>query len=110
MNRRAFLFSAPTAVVTAAVASAQTASVTLEEIHEVFEQRSVDIRREAQLALRSAGYYEGTIDGAWGPETADAYRQLMRSDRYKRNVSHWTWTHKVQVIETVFFLNSDAYP
>jgi len=66
-------------------------------------------RQMVQRALQGAGYYSGSIDGLWGPGTAAAYRQLMASDRYQRHASQWTWARDVQVAETMFFLNSDAY-
>lgn len=110
MNRRSFFLSAAALALTATAATAQAMTVTIDEVREVFESRDIDFRREAQMALKGEGYYHGKIDGAWGPGTADAYRQLMASDRYKRNASRWTWAHKAQVIDTVFFLNSDAFP
>lgn len=109
MNRRRFFISTAALALTATAATAQAMTVTIDEVREVFGQRDMDMRKEAQKALKGEGYYHGKIDGAWGPGTADAYRQLMASERYKRNASRWTWAHKVQVIETVFFLNSDAY-
>lgn len=110
MNRRQFFISAAAMALATSASAAQAMTVTIDEVRAVFESRDVDMRREAQKALQGEGYYHGKIDGAWGPGTADAYRQLMASDRYKRNASRWTWAHQAQVIDTVFFLNSDAFP
>jgi hypothetical protein len=110
MNRRTFLLAAPVAVLATNAVSAQTAGVTVEEIRTIFEERPVDARRMAQQGLQAVGYYAGAIDGAWGPGTAKAYRKLMASERYRRHAPRWTWSRDVQVIETMFFLNSDAYP
>lgn len=110
MNRRSFFLVAPVAVLAASAVSSQSVGVTVEEVRTAFEQRPVDARRMAQQGLQAEDYYAGAIDGAWGPGTADAYRKLMASDRYKRHASRWTWARDVQVIETMFFLNSDAYP
>jgi lysozyme family protein len=112
MNRRTFLFATPVAlaVLTASTVSAQLSDVTVQEVRTIFEQRPIDARRMVQKALKGTGYYDGTIDGVWGPGTAEAYRVLIASDRYQRHASRWTWSREVQVIETMFFLNSDAYP
>ncbi|MBJ3764613.1 hypothetical protein ILP92_17915 [Maribius pontilimi] len=109
INRRTLLIAAPAAVLAAGTASAQSAGVTVEEVRAVFDQRPIDTRRMAQQGLKAEGYYTGAIDGAWGPGTAAAYRALIASARYQRHASRWTWSRDVQVIETLLFLNSDAY-
>lgn len=110
INRRKFLLTAPVAAFCAGAVFAEQTNVTIEDIRIVFEQRDEGARRMAQQGLKAEGYYAGAIDGAWGQGTADAYRKLIASSRYQRHASKWTWPHNVQVIETMFFLNSDAYP
>lgn len=109
INRRTFLIAAPVAVLSTRSASAQSAGITVQEVQTLFNQRPVDTRRMAQQGLQAEGYYTGAIDGAWGPGTARAYQTLIASDRYQRHASRWTWSRDVQVIETLLFLNSDAY-
>lgn len=109
ITRRAFLFAASAAVVTVNTASAQSAGVTVEEVRALFKQRPIEARKMAQKALKGEGYYHGAIDGTWGPGTADAYRKLIDSERYQRHASRWTWSREAQVIDTMFFLNSDAF-
>lgn len=46
---------------------------------------------------------------SWGLGTAGAYRALIASNRYQRHASRWKWSCEVLVIETLLFLNSDAY-
>jgi|AntRauTorcE11898_2_1112593.scaffolds.fasta_scaffold05943_6 hypothetical protein len=111
MNRRTLLAAATCAVIAAAGGTlAGPAGVTVDEIRVAFEGRDIQAREMVQRSLKGTGYYEGPIDGAWGPGTASAYRELMGSDRYRRHAPGWTWSHEVQVLETMFFLTTDAYP
>ncbi|PVA05978.1 peptidoglycan-binding domain-containing protein [Thalassorhabdomicrobium marinisediminis] len=109
INRRNILISAPAALLCAHAATAQSAGVTVEEVRAVFEQRDRGTRMMAQRGLQGEGYYTGPIDGAWGPGTAEAYRKLIASPRYQRHASGWTWSREAQVIDTLLFLNSDAF-
>ncbi|WP_323767864.1 hypothetical protein [Marinovum sp.] len=108
IDRRCFILAAPLAAL-AAGASAQAGGVTLDELRREFESRPASTRRGVQNSLKLSGYYTGALDGAWGPATANAFRALMASARYRRHAPHWTWARHVQVIETLFFLDSDAY-
>lgn len=109
IDRRRFIIAAPLAVLGAGAASAQSGRVTLDELRREFESRPLSARRMMQDSLKAEGYYKGAIDGAWGPGTANAYRALMASARYRRHASTWTWRHEVKIIDTLFFLTSDAY-
>lgn len=111
MNRRrliALLF-APLVTIGALPAHAQQGAVTVQELRAVFEKRDIDFRKMAQDGLKAEGYYSGSIDGAWGAGTAAAYKRLMASNRYRRHADKWTWSREVKIIETLLFLNSDAY-
>ena len=110
IDRRTFLATAAAAFCAASSAGGQTAGVTVDEIRAAFNARPLEVRRMAQQGLKGAGYYTGKIDGAWGPGTAQAYHALMASRRYRRHAPGWSWPHQVQVVETLLFLNSDAYP
>ena len=109
MDRRTFLLLAPSAALMAGTARAQTGFVTLEEIRASFQRHPADVRRMLQQSLAGEGYYLGAIDGSWGPGTANAYKTLITSARYRRHAARWTWSREVQVGETLFFLTSDAY-
>ena len=62
----------------------------------------------AQRAPKGEGVYHGATEGMWGPNTAEAYRKLIASERYQRHASRWTWSREAQVSDTMFFLNPDA--
>lgn len=110
MNRRTLLATASCAVLTAGAALSEPAGVTVDDVRAAFQERPADARQMVQRSLKASGYYDGAIDGAWGPGTASAYRELMASDRYRRHAPGWTWPHDVKVLETMFFLTTDAYP
>lgn len=109
ISRRNLFLAAPAAAYFGASKEAVAGGVTLEQLRREFEQRSESFRRMAQDGLKAEGYYTGAIDGAWGPGTAGAYEALMASPRYRRHAKRWTYSQEVQVIETLLFLNSDAY-
>ncbi|CAN0586836.1 unnamed protein product [Ectocarpus sp. 12 AP-2014] len=111
MKSRGFLAAAAigAASVSPAPSYAQSFHVTLAEVQALFQSRDLGARRMVQESLKHAGYYNGAIDGAWGPGTAAAFRGLMASDRYQRHAPTWTFAPEVQVSETMFFLTSDAY-
>ncbi|EDQ05590.1 hypothetical protein DSM14862_02575 [Sulfitobacter indolifex] len=110
MKRRGF-FAAAVGAASLSVRPlyAQSADVTLTDVRNLFQSRDLGARRMVQDSLRHEGYYSGAIDGAWGPGTNAAFRALMASARYQRHASTWTFAYEVQVIETMFFLTSDAY-
>jgi len=111
INRRnllALLF-APVVAAGAWPAHAQQGAVTIQELRAVFEQRDIGFRKMAQDGLKAEGYYDGSIDGAWGAGTEAAYKRLMTSNRYRRHADKWTWSREIKIIETLLFLNSDAY-
>ena len=111
MKRRGFFTAAAIGAASLRVSPlyAQSAEVTLAEVQALFQSRDLGARRMVQNSLKHEGYYTGTIDGAWGPGTAEGFRALMASDRYQRHAPTWTFAHEIQVSETMFFLTSDAY-
>ena len=110
MKRRSFLRAAAALpLLAASPLMAQTVAVTLDDVRRLFESRDAGARRMAQQGLKGEGFYSGPIDGAWGPGTEAAYRKLMASERYLRHAPHLTWPHEAQVIDTMVFLNSDAF-
>jgi len=110
IQRRTILTGAAALLLATRHAAAQGGGVTVEEIRAQFNARPAGVRRMAQEGLKGHGLYTGAIDGAWGPGTAEAYHKLMASRRYRRHATTWTFPHDIQVIETLLFLNSDAYP
>lgn len=93
-----------------AAALAEAPLITLGELQQAFTSRARDARIMIQRSLRGNGLYSGPLDGTWGPQTERAFEELMASERYRRHATRWTWTHDVSVMETLFFLTSDAYP
>jgi hypothetical protein len=81
---------------------------TIQALCTAFEQRDIGFRKMVQDGLRAEGYYSGSIDSTWGAETEASYNRLMSSARYQRQVSKWTWSREVKIIETLLFLYSDA--
>jgi peptidoglycan hydrolase-like protein with peptidoglycan-binding domain len=45
------------------------------------QQPTTDRYKEIQQALADRGYFKGTVDGAWGPESADALKQFQREQK-----------------------------
>jgi peptidoglycan hydrolase-like protein with peptidoglycan-binding domain len=41
------------------------------------QQPTADRYREIQQALADRGYFQGTADGTWGPDSADALRRFQ---------------------------------
>lgn len=89
---------------------AQMRAITLDELRDAFESRPRDAGIMIQRSLQGTGFYDGAIDGLWGPDMERAYEKLMASDRYRRHAPGWTWPHEIKVLETLFFTTSDAYP
>lgn len=44
----------------------------------VQQQPSVDRYKEIQQALADKGYFPGTVDGNWGPESVDALKRFQK--------------------------------
>ncbi len=44
----------------------------------VQQQPSVDRYKEIQQALADKGYFPGTVDGTWGPESGDALKRFQK--------------------------------
>jgi peptidoglycan hydrolase-like protein with peptidoglycan-binding domain len=44
----------------------------------VQQQPSVDRYKEIQQALADKGYFPGTVDGTWGPESVDALKRFQK--------------------------------
>lgn len=44
----------------------------------VQQQPSVDRYKEIQQALANKGYFPGTVDGNWGPESVDALKRFQK--------------------------------
>jgi hypothetical protein len=95
--------AAATTLMAPASASAGNAPVTLEEIRFLFEREPLDIRKYLQEGLRDAGYYNSTIDGAWGPSTAAAFKGIMASPDYQAQYRTWNYPRKMLVDETMWF-------
>jgi len=110
LKRRIFLGGAATSLLFGSLAHAAGPPVTLGDLRIAFELREESARKMVQQSLKGTGYYHGTIDGTWGVQTERAYRRLMASARYKRHAPDWTWGHEARVIDTLFFLTSDAFP
>lgn len=108
-TRRSIFAGAAALCLLPAVALAQSQPVTLADLQAEFNTHPADTRSYLQQGLQGNGYYRGGIDGAWGPGTAAAYQQLMNSPKYRTAAARWEWDHKISVIETLFFLTTDAY-
>ena len=50
--------------------------------------------REIQKALKSAGFYKGSVDGKSGPRTSEAIRSFQKDKKFKADgvVGKVTWT------------------
>jgi Putative peptidoglycan binding domain len=49
--------------------------------HSYQQQPATDRYREIQQALADRGYFNGPVDGMWGPDSADALKQFQREQK-----------------------------
>ena len=56
---------------------------TLDQIGAAFSAMPMDVRLRAQGNMIASDLYRGTQDGAWGPGTAEGFRQLMTLPVYR---------------------------
>jgi len=70
---------------TAAVASAKTGSKKAAPVKTAARisqrQPSQERYQEIQQALAEKGYYQGSVNGAWGPESAEALKKFQRDQK-----------------------------
>lgn len=49
--------------------------------HYTQQQPTTDRYKEIQQALTDHGYFKGSVDGQWGPESVDALKQFQREQK-----------------------------
>lgn len=83
MQRRCLLLSLPAIFLSAGAAFAQTADA----LASAFAALSPEGRRAVQEQLAFGGFYDGSVDGAYGPRTRSALinaAALIRENSYSR--------------------------
>ena len=58
------------------------------------EEIKVPSKKDIQTALKNAGFYDGAIDGKFGPKTIEAIKKFQQENNLKVDgkVGHKTWT------------------
>jgi len=58
------------------------------------EEITTPSKKDIQTALKNAGFYDGAIDGKFGPKTIEAIKKFQQENNLKVDgkVGHKTWT------------------
>ena len=112
VSRRALLASpllVPLAAGAASGSSAPVEPVTMPDLARAFAAYDGDARKLIQSSLATKDLYLGDIDGIWGPAMEEAFTEMMATQTYRDAAASWDWPLNVRIIETLFFVSSDAY-